>query len=95
MINQRPLTEIILNERKLKNTDKIINWCENNALFVHRDQTEYMFWIPPLEGHERYLKETYGEDIPFEIEQLLIKEIHSRNEMPDGGFLLIVISEIG
>jgi hypothetical protein len=83
---ERPLFEIAL-----KQTNKLIEWCEGSALWSHKEHYEYMFWIPPYSGHEVYLKETYGEYIPVEIENELIKAIHLRAEMEDSGFLIIIL----
>jgi len=87
MLNQRSLLEKLIISEECD--QKVLDWCATNSSFSHSDQDEYIFWVPPLDGLDTYMKTAYGLDIPKEIEEAIRLAAHQRSTQPDSGYLII------
>jgi len=88
MLETRPLLEHNISMETDPN-QTLVNWCVKHCTFEHKASEEFIFWVPPLDGNQEYLKETYGEEIPQEIHNALFEAINKNAEMDDSGYLLI------
>ena len=84
-------TNIFQEDMEQEEVHSLVEWCEHNCTFVHMDEMEFMFWIPPFDGHEIILKGVYGESIPALIKDALIQAVHSRATESDAGYLLVAV----
>jgi len=89
VLRERPLLESCLSIQE-KGSKELIEWCQSRADFVKEpDSHEYIFWIPPFDGYENWLKKTYGENIPEKIYEILVLAVHEQAGKSDQGFLSI------
>ena len=92
---QRPLLEVTIDKSNFKDPtifEQLIDWCDEHHTFAHADNAEYMYWIPPLDGCEKWLENSYGPKIPKIIKKFIVDAIMKTAAEEDAGFLLIVFS---
>jgi hypothetical protein len=87
---ERPCLEYCITNDATEETSALIEWCDNHAIGGHNHQDEFYFWIPPLDGHKKYIKQVYGDEIPQVIENILLAAVQKQAEKPDQGTLFIV-----
>lgn len=87
-MKERQLIEVSIHQGE--ETSECIEWCQDNATFLHNEEDEFMFWIPPFDSEmDVILRTIYGTDIPETIQNKLIEAINFRAGQEDGGYLLI------
>ena len=89
---ERPLLEVNISAESIEDGDEYLTqWLRDHSTFAHKNQEEYIFWIPPFEHREKYLEQYYGADIPQVVQDSMAKAIGQRMDKEDAGYLLIAI----
>lgn len=86
MIERKMLEANITCEDDEEKITGLLQWCHSQATFVHSEEQEFIFWIPP---ETSMIEIVYGKDIPEEVYNKLNESVNLRAGQEDAGYLLI------
>jgi len=72
-------------------SETLISWLEENATAPHHSENEYFMWIPPDMKYVDVEYQSYFDDIPQIIRDILISAIDATQRSKDKGYILISI----
>ena len=94
----RPLLEVVVTPKELLNRDETKTdeeameefaiECEAAANMVHKDEYEYLLWVPTIEVFESVMKNDQP-NLPTLLRTFLKKASEHHSDKSDAGFLIV------